>query len=117
MHAGTGWLAGLALLPFAASLGIDLAIALGFRFGTTVGSLIGAALGLIALFLWYGLEFVMRRHTQSSIVQSPTHATPLVARVQSMLTDARVLLSGAQALFGFQMTILFTDRFDALSDA
>jgi len=32
-----------------------------------------------------------------------------------MLTEARVLLPGAQALFGFQMAILFTERFGDLS--
>ena len=34
--------------------------------------------------------------------------TPLRAKVEQMLTEARVLIPGAQALLGFQMAIMLT---------
>ena len=37
--------------------------------------------------------------------------TSIDVRVEHMLTEARVLLPGAQALFGFQMAVLLTEAF------
>ena len=42
------------------------------------------------------------------------HDTPIDVRVEHMLTEARVLLPGAQALFGFQLAVLLTDAFGDL---
>jgi hypothetical protein len=38
-------------------------------------------------------------------------ATPLDIKIEQMLTEARVILPGAQALFGFQLAIVFTRSF------
>ena len=57
------------------------------------------------------------RRKQPSEDQRTAHRTSLTPRIESMLTEARVLLPGAQALFGFQMAILFTERFGDLSQA
>jgi len=43
--------------------------------------------------------------------------TSIDVRVEHMLTEARVLLPGAQALFGFQMAILLTDAFGDLPNS
>jgi Family of unknown function (DUF6328) len=40
--------------------------------------------------------------------------TPLRARIEQLLTEARVILPGAQALFGFQLAIVLTQSFDQL---
>ena len=40
--------------------------------------------------------------------------TSIDVRVEHMLTEARVLLPGAQALLGFQMAVLLTDSFSDL---
>jgi hypothetical protein len=40
--------------------------------------------------------------------------TSIDVRVEHMLTEARVLLPGAQALFGFQMAVLLTEPFGDL---
>ena len=42
-------------------------------------------------------------------------STPLDVRIEQMLTEARVMLPGAQALFGFQLAIMLTQGFAALS--
>ena len=41
-------------------------------------------------------------------------STPLDVRVEQMLTEARVMLPGAQALLGFQLAILLTQGFENL---
>jgi hypothetical protein len=40
--------------------------------------------------------------------------TPLHSKIEQMLTEARVILPGAQALLGFQLAIIFTQSFDKL---
>jgi hypothetical protein len=43
--------------------------------------------------------------------------TPLHAKIEQMLTEARVALPGAQALFGFQPAIVLTQSFEQLPTA
>jgi hypothetical protein len=40
--------------------------------------------------------------------------TPLHKKIEQMLTEARVVLPGAQALFGFQLAIVLTQSFEQL---
>ena len=41
-------------------------------------------------------------------------AAPLHARIEQMLTEARVIQPGAQALLGFQLVIVLTGAFERL---
>lgn len=43
--------------------------------------------------------------------------TPLPKKIEQMLTEARVVLPGAQALFGFQLAIVLTQSFEQLPAA
>jgi len=43
--------------------------------------------------------------------------TPLQVKIEQMLTEARVILPGAQALFGFQLSIVLTKSFEDLEPA
>ena len=48
--------------------------------------------------------------------QEPEHEhTSLETKIEQMLTEARVILPGAQALLGFQLVITFSDAFEKLS--
>ena len=42
--------------------------------------------------------------------------TPLHVKIEQMLTESRVILPGAQALFGFQLAIVLTHAFDDLPE-
>ena len=42
--------------------------------------------------------------------------TPLHARIEQMLSEARVILPGVQVLLGFQLIIVMKHSFDALSE-
>ena len=44
-------------------------------------------------------------------------STPLHVKIEQMLTEARVVLPGAQALFGFQLAIVLTQSFEQLPSA
>lgn len=109
--------AGLALAPFALSLGADLAIVLGFKFGTLTGAALGIAFAGLALALWYGIEYLLKRPNGKERAMPEEPDTPIDVRVEHMLTESRVLLPGAQALFGFQLTVLLTPAFDKLAES
>jgi Family of unknown function (DUF6328) len=45
---------------------------------------------------------------------APNEHTPVSTKIEEMLTEARVVLPGAQALFGFQLTVTLTQAFEQL---
>jgi hypothetical protein len=106
--------AAMALFPFALSLGIDLYIVLDLRFGLGAGLAAGATFSVLALTGWYGAEWVLKQtiHVEAPMPQSSS--TPIDTRVEHMLTEARVLLPGVQAMFGFQLAVLLTQAFAEL---
>jgi len=101
------------LLPFAVALSCDLAIA-GYSVG---GRWIGAAAGAItfaaALAFWYG-PYAVRNKQGSEESEDEMEDTPLSQRIVEVLTEARVLLPGAQALLGFQLAIVLMETFEKL---
>jgi hypothetical protein len=112
--AATTRLAGWALLPMAVSLGADFAIVLGYRFGALVGGGAGTLVAVLALSLWYGGWLMRQPRAREGNGRFMEQPTSIDVRVEHMLTEARVLLPGAQALLGFQMAVLLTDSFSDL---
>jgi hypothetical protein len=106
-----------ALLPFAAAFGIDLYIALVRHLGNELGVVIALVYVAMAGALWFGASLMLRKGSPPMNVPSESGETPLPIKVEQMLTEARVLLPGAQALFGFQMAATLTTVFDALPRA
>lgn len=123
LHAYTSAFAAAALLPFAIALGLDIFVALERPLGTTAAGALGACFGLVALVFWYGLELAVAgaRGSWSNIMAGMAQqsengggATPLSDRINHMLTEARVILPGAQALLGFQLVITLASSFEQL---
>ena len=111
----TGAMAGAALLPFAISLGIDHYIVFERLFGPAAGYLAGAVFLILALVFWYGLEYLAKRARETPMSKSEPEAhTPLSTKIEEMLTEARVVLPGAQALLGFQLAVTLTRAFETL---
>jgi len=106
-----------ALLPLAIALGIDLFIACERMFGSGPGIAVGASTAVLALLGWYGLPYASKPSERlvETKMRTPKN-TPLVTRIEQMLTEARVVLPGAQALMGFQLSIVLTRSFDDLSE-
>jgi hypothetical protein len=105
----------LALLGLA--VGLDLYLAGDQAIGGWAGPVLGLAFCLIAFVFWYGIELMHRaaRPSKKEPPEPPEHAvTPLEDRVNFMLTEARVVLPGVQALLGFQLVVILTEAFEKL---
>jgi hypothetical protein len=110
--------ADVALLPFAIALACDFFVVVEPYAGTSAATGAAIAAGLVAFFLWYGIGIGLR----SFIPFSEREGRPLPAdttielheRIDQMLTEARVVLPGAQALLGFQFAVTMTTAFAEL---
>src|SRR6516165_1258538 len=113
-------MAGVSLLPFALSLGIALFITGESIFGFSAGLAAGCFFILLALGCWYVLQYLRPRQagrkerTISARQQITTEDTSLDKRITQMLTEARVVLPGAQALLGFQLASVISQSFEKL---
>ena len=113
-------MAGVSLLPFALSLGIALFITGERIFGFSAGLAAGCFFALLALGCWYGFQYLRRLQTGhkeraiSACQQTMTENTSLDERITQMLTEARVVLPGVQALLGFQLASVISQSFERL---
>jgi len=57
----------------------------------------------------------MRRKSQPTTKSDPGKPTPLANKVDQLLTEARVIIPGAQALLGFQLSMTLMQNFQQLS--
>ena len=107
------WAMVATLLPFALALGFALYIA-GIRVaGFATGVAAALAGSILALGTWYGLplfQYRQQREQPMPIAQE----TSIGTKVEHVLTEARVVLPGAQALLGFQLAIILTEGFERL---
>ena len=111
-----------ALLPFALSPGLVLFIAGESIFGFSLGLAVGGFFLLLALGCWYGLQYLRRLRTghrervitarQQTMKEDPS----LPERITQMLTEARVVLPGVQALLGFQLVSVISQSFEKLPE-
>jgi Family of unknown function (DUF6328) len=123
LHRFTTVIADLALLPFALALGIGLFVGAQGIFDDSAVSIAAGAIGAgLALALWYGLPQSRRRFVgegERMITRGQSNErtdTPLQVKIEQLLTEARVVLPGAQALFGFQLAIVLTQAFERLPE-
>jgi hypothetical protein len=127
----------LALFPFAVALGLDVYVVVGRQAGGVAGLLAGLGALVVALWFWYGLGAWERRRrrrawrgmaaagqgrreeaTMSGEQQaSGGHGTKLAVRIEQVLTEARMVLPGVQALLGFQLASMLMEGFDKLPEA
>jgi hypothetical protein len=108
----TNVLTGLGLVPLAFSLALGVYVVVDRHFGMLAGIVAGAGLGGACGLAWFGIEFLIDRSSEMKIMQQS--ATPLDTRIEQLLTEARVIIPGAQALFGFQILAMLTSGFDRL---
>ena len=105
--------AGFALLPLSLTLAFDMFVASAWAASEVSGIAVGAAFFLLAIFFWYALGFLMRRK-KPPMVRDKTMRTPLDVQVDQLLTEARLIIPGAQALLGFQLAVTFMRAFGEL---
>jgi Family of unknown function (DUF6328) len=106
--------AGCALLPLSMALAFDMYVAMDRMISPSAGVVSGALFFAVAICCWYLLAFALgKKDTQMSDEQS-VRGTPLSAKVDQLLTEARLIIPGAQALLGFQLAVIFTKAFSEL---
>ena len=115
----TSRIATLALLPFAVGMGLDVYLATTVVLGTAAALPAGLAATACALAFWYGIEWYLRARqppTPSTREdrQMSSGSTDLSTKIEQVLTEARVVLPGAQALLGFQFAAILMDAFEKL---
>ena len=111
--------ASLALLFLALGLGCSTFVATDAPFGKTHATWLGIGAFVLAFAAWFLLAWLLRRRWQPKTVQPGDSdmdqpATPLHIKIEQQLTEARVILPGAQALLGFQFIVMLTQRFEQL---
>ena len=108
--------ASLALLFLALGLGCNIFVAVDAPFGKHDATWLGVSAFVLAFAAWFLLGWLLRRRWRPPAVrwgatdmQQP--ATPLHIRIEQQLTEARVILPGAQALLGFQFIVMLSRTF------
>jgi hypothetical protein len=102
-----------ALLPFAGALALDVGVAGDRILGPLGGAACGVGTAFAALALWYG-RFAHRSRRKRSDGEDVMEKTPLEHRIVQVLTEARVVIPGAQAMLGFQLAMVLMETFDQL---
>jgi hypothetical protein len=105
--------AGASLLPLTLGLGVAIFVTFEQLFNRGVGIAVGVSLAALALLLLYGLGFALREKREQPMQDQPTGVS-LKSKIEQMLTEARVIIPGAQALLGFQLIAVLTKAFSEL---
>jgi hypothetical protein len=106
-------LAGASLLPLTIGLGAAAYVIFEHLFSRAVGIAAGAAFTAISLGLLYGLGYALRRKAGQPM-QEARSQTSLKSKIEQLLTEARVIIPGGQALLGFQLIATLTKAFSEL---
>ncbi len=124
LHQFTTHVMEVALLPFALALGANVylpAIAIN---GTITGAIFGVTITFLALVFWYGPVLLRRKckDIRQTVKVNPsdegralTGHTALHNKIRQVLTEARVIIPGNQALLGFQFAIILQAGFRELA--
>src|SRR6185369_5823718 len=121
VHVFTTRVMEIALLPFAVALALELFIAAEKIAGTMAGIVAGASGGLLSLTFWYGIEMLAAsnhesRKSDNQLKNEEPSGSKLKDKIEHVLTETRVVLPGAQALFGFQLVTILMDGFDKIPE-
>jgi hypothetical protein len=101
-------------LPLTLGLGLSAFVVFEHVFNRTTGIIAGSTLTLVALALLYGWGFIIKARRTGETMPQEDAETPLKTKIEQMLTEARVIIPGAQALLGFQFVATLTKSFSEL---
>ena len=104
----------VALPLLAGSLGLDIALTSVRIVGNAAAIALGVLVLLLALGFWVGMGIAHRRGDR--VRTNKREKSSLEEKIQTLLTESRVILPGAQALLVFQLAAMLTDKFDRLPE-
>ena len=115
---------GFGLFPFALGLAVDLFMSAEKIGGRKTAWICGIASGLLALSLWYGIEYMQRDRSRKSMAVKRAEedeketrergGESLTDKIKQVLTELRMVLPGTQALLGFQFVIILMPDFEKI---
>jgi hypothetical protein len=113
MHRVATRAAALALFPFALALGLEVLVAAVRVQDVAVRAALaaGIATSTVALVFWYGIPAWRRRPRRQ---ENDMSGSDIEGKIRHVLTEARMILPGAQAMLGFQLAVTLMDAFDEL---
>jgi hypothetical protein len=106
----------MALMFLGVALGIDISIGISSTTGETGAAIAGFVFVCAVLLMWHLVPVVAARRRPRRESGMEDKQQSLEARIVQMLTELRVILPGAQALFGFQVSAVLTEAFPHLSN-
>lgn len=112
-------MAAAALWPFGLCIGIDEFLVASLVMEQRAAMILGGVVSLLAFIAWYAIELARRRSpaARHRSEREKRMRTPVKEKIQTMGTEIRVILPGAQAVLGFQFSAVLTDTFDRLPEA
>ena len=105
-------MAGISLLPLTLGLGCSAFVVFDRMSGRSTAIAVGLTFAAVGLGLLYGLGIYLKRGARKMPPEERT--TPLKTKIEQMLTEARVIIPGVQALLGFQFVATLTNAFAQL---
>ena len=110
------WLIDISLLLLGLAIGIDFYLVGDQVLGGLAGPLFGIGFCLVAFVFWYGIELMHLTRRTRPLSSDKGEESALEDRIDYVLTEARVVLPGVQALLGFQLIVILTESFGALPE-
>jgi hypothetical protein len=101
----------VALATMSVALGC-IAFSIATHAGSHHATLIGVSTISITSLSWFGLGLVFARPARGRLPEQ--EMVDLHTKIDQMLTEARVILPGVQAMLGFQLIVVMTQAFDHL---
>jgi hypothetical protein len=122
LHRFTTHIMESALALFSLGIGADLYVSARTIVAKTPAAIVATAITLISLGFWYGPHFLVRRNSRDSEgnmndVSQSVMPTAIHDKIRHVLTEARVILPGNQALLGFQFAVTLQQGFRDLPPA
>ena len=105
--------ASLAMVPMTLGLGATTFVVFESLFNRNVGVVAGIAFAAVAFLFLYALGLILRIGHKGQMPLSEKQ-TLLKNKIEQLLTEARVIIPGAQALLGFQFVVVFVRSFAEL---
>lgn len=120
-HTYTKAMVSVALILFMLAIGANVVMTVNVHLGTPLAVLLGFATSAVAAWFWFGIA-LMQRSTRpgdqpSNVQEQDDEKVSLKEKINELLTEARIVLPGAQALLGFQFAAYLTEAFEKLSPA
>jgi Family of unknown function (DUF6328) len=107
----------ISLLLLGLAIGIDLYLVGDRLLGGLAGPLFGIGFCLVAFVFWYGIELMHLTKRTRPVPSGNDEDSGLEDRIDYVLTEARVVLPGVQALLGFQLIVVLTESFGTLPES